>query len=150
MIIRPARASDLPALVALLVEDGLGAGRDDASLPLDPCYAVAFRAIDADPNQLLAVATDEEDVVGTLHLTFIPGLARRGTWRADIKAVRIAAARRGGGLGGELLAWAIGESQRRRCGLVQLATDRSRVDAHRFYERFGFTPSHVGYKLALD
>jgi len=32
---------------------------------------------------------------------------------------------------------------------VQLTTDRSRADAHRFYDRLGFTASHIGYKLAL-
>jgi hypothetical protein len=33
---------------------------------------------------------------------------------------------------------------------VQLTSNRVREDAHRFYESLGFTPSHVGYKLALD
>jgi GNAT superfamily N-acetyltransferase len=36
------------------------------------------------------------------------------------------------------------------CRLIQLTTDRARADAHRFYERLGFVPSHVGMKLALD
>jgi hypothetical protein len=33
---------------------------------------------------------------------------------------------------------------------VQLTSDNSRADAHRFYERLGFVASHVGFKLALD
>jgi hypothetical protein len=32
---------------------------------------------------------------------------------------------------------------------VQLTTDKGRPDAHRFYEKLGFTASHEGYKLAL-
>jgi hypothetical protein len=32
---------------------------------------------------------------------------------------------------------------------VQLTTDRSRTDAHRFYERLGFVSSHEGMKLLL-
>jgi len=38
--------------------------------------------------------------------------------------------------------WAIAEARRRGCSLVQLTTDKSRVDAHRFYDRLGFVASH--------
>ena len=108
-----------------------------------------FRAIDADPNQYLAVMTERGAVVGTLQLTFIAGLSRRGALRGQIEAVRVAASRRGAGLGQELFEWAIAECRARGCRTVQLTTDRSRADAHRFYERLGFVASHVGYKLAL-
>lgn len=149
MLVRRAAHADLAAIVALLADDPLGAGRDDPALPLDPGYAAAFAAIAADPHQFLAVATIGEETVGTLHLTFIPGLARRGAWRADIKAVRIASARRGQGLGRQLLDWAVEQSRTRGCAIVQLASGTDRTDAHRFYEQAGFIPSHVGYKLAL-
>ncbi len=149
MLVRRAARADLAAIVALLADDPLGAGRDSPALPLDPCYAAAFDAITADPHQLLAVATVGEETVGTLHLTFIPGLARRGAWRADIKAVRIASARRGQGLGRQLLDWAVEQSRTRGCATVQLASGTDRTDAHRFYERAGFAPTHVGYKRAL-
>jgi GNAT superfamily N-acetyltransferase len=92
---------------------------------------------------------DDGEVVGTLQLSFLPGIARKGAWRGQIEAVRIAASRRGGGLGQHMFEWAIGECRARGCRLVQLATDRNRPDAHRFYERLGFVASHVGYKLAL-
>ncbi|HEY7383021.1 MAG TPA: GNAT family N-acetyltransferase [Beijerinckiaceae bacterium] len=149
VVFRRAASSDLPAIVRLLAEDELGREREDARLPLDQAYAEAFRAIDADPNQLLAVAVDGADVVGTLQLSFIPGLARKGAWRGQIEAVRIAASRRGSGLGRRMFAWAIGECRARGCRLVQLTTDRKRPEAHRFYERLGFVASHTGYKLAL-
>ncbi len=149
LLVRRATAADLAALVALLADDPLGAARDDPAPPLDPRYAAAFAAIDADPNQFLAAATLGDTLVGTLHLTFIPGLARRGAWRADLKAVRIASAHRGAGLGRQLLDWAVAQSRARGCDLVQLSTDRRRTDAHRFYERAGFTASHLGYKLPL-
>jgi hypothetical protein len=44
---------------------------------------------------------------------------------------------------------AIDEARRRDCALVQLTTDKSRTDAHRFYERLGFAASHEGMKLPL-
>lgn len=146
---RRASASDLPALVALLANDPLGQTREDPRLPLDARYLTAFGAIEADPNQFLAVAVVKDRVVGTLHLTFIPGIARLGAWRGQIEAVRISSDCRGTGLGQQMLAWAIGECRHRGCHLVQLTTDKERSDAHRFYERLGFVPSHVGYKLAL-
>jgi GNAT superfamily N-acetyltransferase len=149
IVFRRAASSDLPAIVRLLAEDELGREREDARLPLDQAYVEAFRAIDADPNQLLAVAVDGADMVGTLQLSFIPGLARKGAWRGQIEAVRIAASRRGSGLGRRMFAWAIGECRARGCRLVQLTTDRKRPEAHRFYERLGFVASHTGYKLAL-
>jgi GNAT superfamily N-acetyltransferase len=146
---RRARASDLPALVALLADDPLGREREDLGTPLAAAYQRAFEAIDADPNQLLAVVTDEDRVVGTLQITFIAGLSRRGGVRGQIEAVRIAADRRGAGLGRRAFEWAIETCRARGCGLVQLTTDRTRSDAHRFYDQLGFTASHIGYKKAL-
>lgn len=146
---RRASAGDLPAVVALLADDLLGRAREEPRLPLDVRYLKAFDAVEADPNQLLAVAVAEDRVLGTLHLTFIPGIARLGAWRGQIEAVRISSEVRGDGLGQQMLVWAIAECRRRGCHLVQLTTDRERADAHRFYERLGFAPSHVGYKLVL-
>lgn len=146
---RRAQASDVPAIVAMLADDPLGAGREDASLPLARGYVDAFNAIDADSNQLLAVAVDGSEVIGTLQITFLAGLSRRGAWRGQIEAVRIAGHRRSGGIGRQMFEWAIGECRARGCSLVQLTTDRSRSDAHRFYEDLGFTGSHLGYKKTL-
>jgi GNAT superfamily N-acetyltransferase len=95
--------------------------------------------------------TDDADaVVGTLQLTFIPGLARRGALRAQIEAVRIDRRLRGQGLGGALLAWAIDEARTRGCALVQLTSDKRRQEAHRLYGRLGFAASHEGFKLRLN
>jgi GNAT superfamily N-acetyltransferase len=95
------------------------------------------------------VADQDGDVVGTLQLTIIPGLARKGTRRGQVEAVRVRSDQRGNGLGGQLMDWAVEESRRRGCALVQLTSDASRVDAHRFYERLGFVASHQGFKLRL-
>ncbi len=146
---RRADARDLAAVVALLADDPLGREREDPCLPLDTRYLAAFAAINADPNQLLVVAVAKGRVAGTLHLTFIPGLARLGAWRGQVEAVRIASDHRSAGLGTRMLEWAVAECRRRDCCLVQLTTDKGRPDAHRFYEQLGFVPSHVGYKLAL-
>ncbi|WP_338689761.1 GNAT family N-acetyltransferase [Bradyrhizobium sp. 26S5] len=144
---RQAQPADLPAIIALLANDVLGQQREDPSSP--PKYVDAFEAILADPNQLLVVATADDEVIGTLQLTFIPGLARLGAWRGQIEAVRIAETHRSSGDGQQMFEWAIAQCRARGCNLVQLTTDKARPDAHRFYERLGFTGSHIGYKLML-
>jgi GNAT superfamily N-acetyltransferase len=145
--VRRARPSDVGAIVELIAADQIGATRDGGALAP---YEAAFAQIDADPAQLLVVVTDDDQaVVGTLQLTFIPGLARRGAMRAQIEAVRVREDLRGRGLGGALIAWAIEQARERGAKLVQLTSDRRREEAHRFYGRLGFEPSHTGFKLKL-
>ncbi|MER8774780.1 GNAT family N-acetyltransferase [Mesorhizobium sp. M0220] len=146
---RRAQAPDLPAIVAMLADDALGADREDPSTPLAPSYLDAVSAIDADPNQLLAVAVEGEQVVGTLQLTFLPGISRKGAWRDQIEGVRVARQWRSRGVGKLMIEWAIEACRSRGCSLIQLTTDNSRREAHTFYERLGFTASHLGYKMAL-
>ena len=145
--IRPAVEADLAAIVALLADDVLGAGRESPD-DLTP-YRAAFARIDADPHQLLVVAARGDTVVATLQLSIVPGLSRRGRTRSIIEAVRVHSGERGSGLGTTLIRWAVAESARHGCTLVQLTSDRTREDAHRFYERLGFTATHLGFKLEL-
>lgn len=145
--IRRATADDLPLIVAMLADDPLGAQRESLD-DLTP-YLAALERLNADPNQHLVVAVREGRVVGTLQLTIISGLSRKGATRSIIEGVRIHADERGSGLGTQLIEWATEESRRQDCQLVQLTSDSSRRDAHRFYERLGFTASHVGFKLQL-
>ncbi|MEV3852849.1 GNAT family N-acetyltransferase [Streptomyces sp. NPDC050095] len=145
--IRPTEVEDIPAIVAMLVDDSLGAQRESPD-DLTP-YVAALARLAADPNQHHVVAVREGRVIGTLQLTVIPGLSRKGATRSIIEAVRIHADERGHGLGTQLIEWAIDESRRQGCQLVQLTSDASRTDAHRFYGRLGFVDSHVGFKLQL-
>ncbi|MET8814549.1 GNAT family N-acetyltransferase [Streptomyces sp. NPDC004549] len=145
--IRRARPDDIPAIVAMLADDPLGAQRESPD-DLTP-YVAAFERLAADPNQHLVVAVLEGRVIGTLHLTIIPGLSRKGATRALIEAVRVHADQRGSGLGSALIRWAVERSRELDCTLVQLTSDKTRTDAHRFYERLGFTASHEGFKLNL-
>ncbi|GGM40512.1 N-acetyltransferase [Longimycelium tulufanense] len=143
---RRARRADVPAIVDMLADDVLGSGRER---PGDPAYLAAFDLIDAEPGQLLVVAEEAGEVVGTLQLSFLPGLSLLGATRALVEAVRVRRDRRGGGLGERLLRWAVEEARRRGCALVQLTSNAEREDARRFYVRLGFEPSHVGFKLNL-
>jgi GNAT superfamily N-acetyltransferase len=150
VVLRTATEGDVAPIVALIAADQLGATRDGVRDEADlAAYAAAFQRIDSDPAHLLIVAEAAGRIAGTMQLSFLPGLARRGALRAQIEAVRVAESQRGSGLGGAMLRWAIEEARRRGCALVQLTTDKSRTDAHRFYQRLGFIASHEGMKLAL-
>ncbi|WP_326611428.1 GNAT family N-acetyltransferase [Streptomyces scopuliridis] len=145
--IRPAAHDDIPAIVAMLADDPLGAQRESPD-DLTP-YTEAYERLARDPNQHVVVADRDGRVIGTLQLTIIPGLSRRGATRSIIEAVRVHADERGSGLGTRFIEWAVDESRRQGCQLVQLTSDASRTDAHRFYERLGFTASHVGFKMSI-
>ncbi|MGW7285308.1 N-acetyltransferase family protein [Streptomyces sp. NPDC054847] len=147
IVIRSAVADDIPAIVAMLADDPLGATRESPD-DMEP-YRTAYERLRSDPNQFLMVAERDGTVVGTLQLTVVPGLSRRGSTRSIIEGVRVHGSERGQGLGRVLMEWAIEESRKQGCRLVQLTSDAARPDAHRFYEQLGFTGSHVGFKLPL-
>lgn len=145
---RRAQLSDLPRLLALLADDTLGKNREAVDSD-DACYVAAFNAIERDPNQYLLVCELDGEVIAMLQLTFIPGLSRRGALRANIEAVRVDSGLRGQGIGSWIIKKALHLARERDCGLVQLTSDKSRTEAHRFYTRLGFIGSHEGFKLKL-
>lgn len=144
--VREARIEDLPAIVDLLADDPLGSRREGGDLAP---YAAAFARMTADPGQTQVVAELGGQIVGTLQLSLIPSLTRRGTTRAQIEGVRTLSTLRGRGIGEALFSWALGRARERGVTLVQLTSDTSRGNAHRFYEHLGFVASHTGFKLEL-
>ena len=148
VIFRPARREDVPAIAALLAEDPLGETREDPAR-LDG-YLRGFDEVAAQSGNMIFIAERDGIIIGCLQLTVIAGLSRQGMRRGLIEGVRISAACRGFRLGERLIRHAIDIARTEGCGLVQLTSDKSRADAHRFYERLGFVASHIGFKLALD
>jgi len=150
---RRAERSDLRAIVAMLADDDIGARResfDARTADVAPEYVAAFEAIDGDPDELLVVACIGDDVVGTLQLTLLHHLGHRGAVRAQIEGVRVARSLRGAGIGHQLVAWALARARERGARQAQLSTDKTRIDAHRFYETLGFHATHEGMKLPLS
>lgn len=149
---RDAIPSDIPTIVTL---SHAGDARGVDTPPLepetlaDPRYRTAFDAIVADPNHRLIVAERNGEVVGTLQISFIPGLPRFGMTRAMLENVHIRADQRGHGLGSDMVLWAIDRCREAGCGMVQLTSNKVRLDAHRFYRKLGFEPTHEGFKLVL-
>lgn len=142
-----ARRSDVRAIVTMLASDAIGVRRESADVA---DYDEAFDALDRDPAQFLAVVRDESDViVATAQLTIIPGLSRTGATRLQVEGVRVAEEWRGRGLGSAFLGWVHEYGRTRGAVLSQLTTDTSRLEAHRFYARLGYEPTHIGFKRPL-
>jgi GNAT superfamily N-acetyltransferase len=141
--------TDLPAIVQLLAEDNLGVQREHFETPLPETYYEAFEAIASDPNHELIVAEADGEVIGTLHLMYLPSISYQGGTRAQVESVRVTKRLRGQGIGAEMMKWVIERARQRGCYLMQLTSHKSREAAHRFYERLGFTKSHIGMKIEL-
>ncbi|OIH95465.1 GNAT family N-acetyltransferase [Curtobacterium sp. MCBA15_001] len=150
--LRSATTDDLDALMTLLADDPVSAARGDVADDTDrPRYAAALRAIVDDPANVLLVAVDQDGrLVGTFQLTRIPGMARQGSTRLLVEAVRVRSDLRSSGIGGAMMRWVTDVAAAALdAPLVQLTSDAARVDAHRFYERLGFVGSHVGFKYRV-
>ncbi|MCM3758544.1 GNAT family N-acetyltransferase [Sporosarcina aquimarina] len=147
MHFRKATENDIPSIVTLLADDELGSTRESIEDCVVNDYVEAFAEMEAQSGNQLILAIDDQSVVGCLQLTLIPGLARRGMKRAQIEGVRVDRRYRSQGVGQALFEHAISIAKDEGAGLVQLTTDKQRADAHRFYERLGFTASHEGMKL---
>jgi len=148
--IRLAHRTDVPAIVQLLADDVLGATREKPGEPLAQEYWDAFDAMSTQRGNELYVAELGSEIVGCYQLTIIPGLGRVGTARGVIEGVRVSSRHRGKRIGEVMMLTAIERSRASGCGVVQLTTDRTRADAHRFYERLGFEATHIGMKLTLS
>lgn len=133
----------------MLADDFLGATRERYENPLPKSYVKAFEEIEADKHNDLIVAEMNGEIVGTLQLTFTPSIAFQGGKRATVESVRVEDKFRGQGIGREMMLWAIERARQENCIFLQLTTNATRKDAHRFYEKLGFKSSHLGMKLIL-
>ena len=148
MNFRKATEKDLLLIVAMMADDILGKERENFQDPLPEEYLEAFKKIDSDENQELIVLEDGNgEIIGTLQLTFIQYLNRRGGLRAQIESVVIRKDKRGLGLGKSMFEWAINRAKEKNAFMVQLTSDKQRPRAIKFYENLGFTASHEGLKL---
>lgn len=147
MKIRDATAEDVPAIAALLADDGIGRSRERP--PDDPCYLQAFDRMCAQGGNVYMVLEVENEIRGCLQYTVIPGLSRSGASRAQLEGLRVSSSYRSLGYGDRLMATAIDRARADGCSLVQLSTDTTRERAHRFYTRLGFLATHHGMKLML-
>jgi GNAT superfamily N-acetyltransferase len=152
LTLRRASDNDLTALMLLLADDPISATRGDRASASDAAaYRSALTAIVTDPsNDLLVVVNEADEPLATMQLTRIPGMARRGSTRLLIEAVRVRSDNRSNGIGSAMMRWVTrSAAPALEASLVQLTSDEARQDAHRFYERLGFVGSHRGFKYRV-
>ena len=149
VVVRLAKQEDLSVIVRMLADDELGSQRERYEDPLPESYYRAFEQIDRDANHKLIVAELSGTVIGTLQLMFLPSISFQGGLRAQVESVRVDKMYQGQRIGSVMMQWTIERAKERGAHVVQLTTHQSRADAHRFYERLGFSGSHLGMKLSL-
>jgi len=144
---RDATVQDLPTIVRLIHQDSMSRDLEDG---VDEGTSLrAFDAIEADPNNRLIVAERDGDLIGTMQLTLIPVLTLRGGRVLQIESVRVDGQRRSGGIGRQMIEWAIEYGRAEGCSLAQLSSNSARTRAHAFYLGLGFAQSHTGFKLRI-
>ena len=149
LVFRTASLDDLTSIVRMLADDDLGSQRERYESPLPESYYSAFEQINSDPNHELIVTERNGQVIGTLHLMFLPSVSFQGGLRAQVESVRVDKRFQSQGIGSEMMKWSMERARQRGAHVVQLTTHKSREDAHRFYERLGFKGTHLGMKLSL-
>lgn len=143
---REAVAADVPDVVALLRDDDLGRAREGLEMA---DYIAAFEQMQTEGHNHLIVGERGGRIVATYQLTFIRGLSLRAARRAQIESVRVAGDMRGQHIGEAMIADAETRARAAGCALMQLTMNAGRTETARFYQRVGFTPSHIGYKRDL-
>jgi GNAT superfamily N-acetyltransferase len=149
VVVRTATDADVGRLADIMNLGGVP-GRPPRETPDDPePYRRALRDIEDGAGGVL-VAELEGEVVGVCQLIVFRHFQARGGLCAEIESVHVHPDRRGHGIGTVLMGAAIERARAAGCYRVQLTSNEVRDDAYRFYERLGFTPSHRGFKLALE
>ncbi len=149
LVIRQASAGDVPGVAAVLADDTVGGHGNTTDPSFRDRYERAFAAIQQSPNDTLYVAELHGEVVGTFQTTLITVMSVHARPSMTVEAVHVRAALRGNGIGAAMMAFAVERARDAGASLVQLTSNKARRDAHRFYERLGFTQSHVGFKMKL-
>jgi len=145
--VRTARTADADRLAALLAGGTLRATEDPHDVT---AYRAALDEIAATAGNEVLVAEVGGIVVGMCQLITFRHIQERGGRCAEIESMHVDERLRSSGIGGVLLEGAVDRARQAGCYRVQLTSNKTRLAAHRFYERHGFTASHEGFKRYLS
>ena len=139
--LRHATFEDVDDVYALMCE------LKQAEFDRDAFYT-GFAANLQDKNLHYQLALLEGHVVGmiSLHLQFH---LHHANWIGEIQELVVLPKARGAKVGSLLLAWAEETAREAGAEMTELSTSTKRLDAHRFYQREGYAPSHVRFTKAL-
>lgn len=101
-----------------------------------------------DPKNYFIVGVEKSDVVGFLSLVIDFQLHHIGKV-ATIEELIVSSKYRGNGIGKILLNNAINYARESKCDVIELTSNFSRGEAHRFYEKNGFKKESYKFKMNL-
>jgi GNAT superfamily N-acetyltransferase len=146
--IRRVRKSDLPRLQELY--DQLHLNNYLSLRVTRKQQAATFERLARDRNHTILVAEVSGTIAGTCHVIVVPHLGHALKPFAIVENVVVDAQVRSSGIGQHLMAAAGDLARRRGCYKLALTSNIARGRAHRFYERLGWTRTHLGYSLGLE
>ncbi len=135
-------------MVELLTLGSLTPERED--LQNERAYVQALNDLQESGAGEVVVGEVSGTVVAVAQLCFLRHLQHQGGLCAEIESVHVHPDFRDGGIGTQLMEELVRRATARGAYRVQLTSNQSRVDAHRFYGRLGFTASHLGFKRFLS
>ncbi len=142
--IREADSRDLPGVLELYKQADMDNGK---VLPSEQAEAV-FRKIFSYPNYKIFVAEAGDKIIGTFALAIMDNLAHMGAASGLIEDVVVKADLQGGGIGKQMMNYAVERCKKYGCYKVALSSNLKREKAHRFYESLGFKKH--GYSFLLE
>ena len=149
LLIREAAFADLPGIIHVFEGDATGSKGDVWNELTRLNYEAAMQDVLNSHENTLFVAVLDGNVIGTFQVTIIPGLVAHGRTRAKLESVHVRPELRGRGIGAIMIQHAVDFARSKSAGQVELTSNKQRIDAHRFYNRLGFSQSHEGFKLLL-
>ncbi len=152
LVVRVADGADLGRIVELLqlgAVPGAAPGIEDPD-DLGPYRAALVEIAGTGSGGAVLVAELAGEVVGVCQLIVFRHLQAMGGLCGEIESVHVHPDHRGSGVGGALLDEAVSRARALGCYRIQLTSNTARPDAHRFYERFGLSPTHLGFKMPLE
>ncbi len=112
-------------------------------------FQKAYRFQLSNPNYHCLVWEEDGLVAGMLNLRFERQLHHENPV-AEILEFAVLEECRSRGIGRELFSQACTWAKERDCELIEVACNRGRTDAHRFYRALGMEESHLRFLLPLN
>src|SRR4051812_44478620 len=131
MRIRPARSADAETVNELLGQ--LGYPHDDRA-----ATAARLQAWFDDPASAAYIAETGDESLGVIAVHVCPFFEREGAW-GRITALVVSDRARGYGVGSRLVEAAESFAAGHGCVRMEVTSNDRRLDAHRFYQRRGYT-----------
>ena len=148
--VRLATEEDIPRILELYGDLVISTSPGELNRkPVADDYRRAFAEISAAKGHELLVAEEEGRVIGTMMLIIVPNLSHGGLPWAGVENVMVDSDYRRQGIGKLLMDYVLAGAKKAGCYKIQLISDKSRTEAHKFYESLGYKASGHGFRLYL-